>query len=270
MAVITKITTQKKNKDRFNIYIDKGSGEEFWASVDADVLIAFQLKKGRQLPEDEQAAILSEDHKKQAFNKALNYLSYRMRAVKEIKDYLKKNEYPSEVIDSVIDKLSSYGYVDDTEFAKMFVRSRKNTTTKGPLVIRQELHAKGVSSGDIQKGLNEYPLQEQIEAAKKFAEKKAMHKNRASQKEQKQKIATQLMQKGFSKEVIEEALREVSFSSSEEEERDALIHQARKAHRKYKKYAGFDYERRMKQYLYAKGFSFSLIEEIMHSEDLEQ
>lgn len=51
MAIITKITTQQKNQDRFNIFMDygKGKGEEFAFSVDSDVLIKFQLKKGWNL-----------------------------------------------------------------------------------------------------------------------------------------------------------------------------------------------------------------------------
>ena len=49
MAVITKITTQQKNQDRFNIFMDYGKGEEYAFSVDSDVLIHFQLKKGMEL-----------------------------------------------------------------------------------------------------------------------------------------------------------------------------------------------------------------------------
>lgn len=49
MPVITKITAQKKLKDRYNIFTDAGDGEKYAFSVDEDVLIKHQLKKGWNL-----------------------------------------------------------------------------------------------------------------------------------------------------------------------------------------------------------------------------
>lgn len=45
MPNITKITTQKKRKDRYNIFVD----EKYAFSVDEEVLLKFQLKKGMEL-----------------------------------------------------------------------------------------------------------------------------------------------------------------------------------------------------------------------------
>ncbi len=42
MPNITKITTQKKRKDRYNIFVD----EKYAFSVDEEVLLKFHLKKG--------------------------------------------------------------------------------------------------------------------------------------------------------------------------------------------------------------------------------
>ena len=49
MPIITKITTQKKNKERYNIFMDEGKGEQYAFSVDEAVLIKYQLKKGMEL-----------------------------------------------------------------------------------------------------------------------------------------------------------------------------------------------------------------------------
>ena len=45
MPTITKITTQTKRTDRYNIFID----EKYSFSVDEDVLLKFQLKKGKEI-----------------------------------------------------------------------------------------------------------------------------------------------------------------------------------------------------------------------------
>ncbi|MEH7384342.1 RecX family transcriptional regulator, partial [Bacillus sp. JJ1521] len=146
MAIIAKITTQKKNTERFNIFLDygNGNGEEYAFSVDQDILISFQLKKGMELDDLDITEIQFEDEVKKAFNSALNFLSYRMRSTKEVIDYLKKKEVDDPIIPDVLHKLADYKYVNDEEFAKAYVRTQINTTTKGPEVIKQELFEKGI------------------------------------------------------------------------------------------------------------------------------
>ena len=42
---ITKIEVQRKNKERFNLFLD----EQFEMGIDIDTLVKFNLKKGQQL-----------------------------------------------------------------------------------------------------------------------------------------------------------------------------------------------------------------------------
>ncbi|HEX7066436.1 MAG TPA: recombination regulator RecX [Bacillales bacterium] len=263
MAVITRIAVQKKNKGRFNIFLDRGHGEEFGFGVSEDVLVAFALSKGQEIDEAELKKIIFEDEIKVAFNLALNYLSYRMRSVKEIKDYLRKKETVPEVIDKVLERLEHHQYIDDREFAKSFVRSRKRSSTKGPGAIYQELRQKGVAEGEIMLALEEYPPEEQADTAVKFAAKQSRQHRKKSNADMKRSIAQTLAGKGFDREVIDLALNEAELEKDDDEEWDALVIQAEKAHRKYSKYEGWEYEQRMKQYLYRKGFPFSLIDQYL-------
>ncbi|HEU5139198.1 MAG TPA: recombination regulator RecX [Bacillales bacterium] len=263
MAVITRITVQKKNKSRFNIFLDRGHGEEFGFGVSEDVLVAFAISKGQEIDEAELKDIVFEDEIKVAFNLALNSLSYRMRSVKEIKDYLRKKETASEVIEKVLERLEHHQYVDDREFAKSFVRSRKRTSTKGPGAIYQELRQKGVAEGEIVSALEEYPQEEQMETAAKFAAKQARQHRKKSNTDMKRSIAQSLAGKGFDREVIDLALNEGELEKGDDEEWEALVLQAEKAHRRYNKYEGWEYEQRMKQYLYRKGFPFLMIDQYL-------
>lgn len=45
MPKITKIEVQKKNKERFNLFLD----EQFEMGIDIDTLVKFNLKKGNNL-----------------------------------------------------------------------------------------------------------------------------------------------------------------------------------------------------------------------------
>jgi len=63
----------------------------------------------------------------QDYNKALNYsyllLKYRPRAKREIVERLTKKGFSSLVIDKVVSSLENYNYINDEEFAHLFVSS---------------------------------------------------------------------------------------------------------------------------------------------------
>ncbi len=260
MAILTKITTQKKNAERFNIFLDYGKGEEYAFSVDQDVLISFQLKKGMELDDLDISEIQFEDEIKKAFNLALNYLSYRMRSTKEVVDYLKKKEIDDPIIPDVIHKLSDYRYLNDEEFAKAYVQTQVNTTTKGPEVIKQELLEKGIDPEILSKALELFSKEEQIQTASKLITKTIPKNKKVSERHTKQKLEQTLQRKGFTWDIIQIAMEEASIEKDHDEEWLALEHHGLKAHRKYEKLEGAEYNQKMKQVLYRKGFSIEMIE----------
>ncbi|HCW9115752.1 recombination regulator RecX, partial [Staphylococcus aureus] len=73
MPKITKIEVQKKNKERFNLFLD----EQFEMGIDIDTLVKFNLKKGQQLEAADMAEIQKYDHYRIGLNKAIQYLSYK-------------------------------------------------------------------------------------------------------------------------------------------------------------------------------------------------
>ena len=262
MAIITKITTQQKNQDRFNIFMDygKGKGEEFAFSVDSDVLIKFQLKKGMELDDFSFMEIQYQDDIRKAYNKAIHYLSRRMRSEKEIWDYLFSKEIEEPVINEIIHKLSALKYINDEEFALAYVRTQANTTDKGPTIIKMELKEKGIDEGILMLALEEYPLEQQIEKATKISVKFYEKNTKESLKIQKQKLENLLLRKGYTYEVTHIAVNEASIDTEANEDMEAIRFQGEKALRKYSKFSGFEFQQKMKQALYRKGFPMELIE----------
>ncbi|MED4352518.1 recombination regulator RecX [Schinkia azotoformans] len=264
MIKISKITTQTKNIERFNIYIDKGNGEEYGFSVDQDVLIEFQIRKGNTYTEVEINEILYKDEIKKAFNLALKFLSYRMRAEKEIRDYLYKKDYSEDIAGIVIERLKKHQYVNDLEFAKAFVRSRIVNSAKGPLLIRQELQQKGVSEANIQESLKEFPEEIQLDIAFHFAEKNAKQNKTISDYQIKQKIGQALLAKGFSQPIVKTALSEIVIEKDEEQKFQAISKQSEKAYKRYSsKFEGWELDQKVKQYLYQRGFKSEEIESFL-------
>ena len=203
---ITKITTQKQNKERYNIFVDYGQGEEYGFSVDQDILVAYKLKKGLELQNDMLSEMLFEDNIKKAFSLALSFLSYRMRAEKEVVKYLQEKNVEESIIPKVIEKLFHYKYLNDLEFAKAFVRTRMNTTLKGPDFIKKELQDKGINAQYIEKALEQYTGELQLQHVLLFIEKKAKQNQTNSNTMLKRKITANLLGKGFSIDIIEKGI----------------------------------------------------------------
>ncbi|EIJ82072.1 recombination regulator RecX [Bacillus methanolicus PB1] len=268
MAVITKITVQQKNQERYNIYMDFGKGEEYAFSVDKDTLIKFKLKKGFEVDPFLLTEIQYQDDIRKGYHLAINFLAKSMRSEGEVRNYLAEKEIDEPIIKEVILKLYEYKFLDDREYAKAYVRTQKNTTDKGTELIRKGLREKWIGENLIEEALNEYSSEEQIDTAVKVSEK-FLSKNRLeSERTLKLKLEQLLLRKGFSIDVIQAVLREVNFDKKEEEEMAAIRHHGEKLKRKYNKFTGYEFEQKMKQALYRKGFSIDLIEHYLSELEL--
>ena len=268
MPIITKITTQQKNKDRYNIFTDEGKGEKYAFSVDEAVLIKFQLKKGMELDELFLTEIHYEDDIRKAYNRALHYLSRRMRSEGEVRTYLLEKEIDAPIIQEVILKLYHYQFLNDEQYAIAYVRTQMNTTDKGSIVIKRELKERGVNDGLIEKALQEYSYEAQLETAQKLCVKMVNKNKKDSDLVLKQKIEQMLVRKGYSFEIISDALAKTELDRKDEV-MDALRYQAEKLERKYANYTGYEYEQKMKSALYRKGFAMEQIEKYLSQRPLE-
>ncbi len=158
MVVITKISIQKNATDGYNIFLN----DRYAFSVDEQVLIQYQLKKGKQLSELELMQIQSEDEIRKAYNVATQYLSFRMRAKQEVRTYLERKEYEERVIDAVLQKLTDQQYIDDVEFATAYVRTYMSLVKKDQCMIERESKEKGVHEAEINQAMLLYKKEEQF------------------------------------------------------------------------------------------------------------
>lgn len=260
MVVITKISVQKNNKNRYSIFSESGKGEEYAFSVDEDVLIKYQLKKGMELDDLPVSEILYQDDIRKAYNLALHYLAHRMRSEGEVREYLTKKEVAAPTIHEAINRLYKYKFLDDDEFAKAFVRTQMNTTDKGPEVVKIGLKEKGINEKLMDEAIREYPFEKQIEKAEQLANKLIIKNRKDSSRILKQKLEQFLIRKGYSFSVIQLVMEDSVTEKEVEEELTALRFQGEKLQRKHSKLTGFEYKQKIKQGLYNKGFSIELID----------
>ncbi|WP_085993167.1 recombination regulator RecX [Oceanobacillus senegalensis] len=260
MRKITRITTQKKRKDRYNIYLSEGQTEVYGFSVDEAILVEFQLRKGLELDDSLIETLIEKDTIQKSYSLAINYLSYRMRTKKEMNDYLVKKEVEPDHIDIIIERLIKEKLLDDKLFAEMFVRTRMNTSYKGPLLIKKELMDKGVASLIASHAVEEYPYEVQYEKISKLIEKKLQKSNKDSFQKQIQKIQANILQKGFNQAIITDVLSEMKEEKNEDMEWEAVVYQGDKLLRKHaRKHEGYMLKNKLKEGLYRKGFTMELI-----------
>lgn len=201
---ITKIEQQKKNSKRLTIFLD----DKFWLGVSQETFACFKLKKGQIISKEKQQEIVSFEEREQAWQKALGYLSYRARSKQEIIDYLKKKDFKQKTIKKTIAKLAKYNYINDKQFVRSWILSRKSKG-KGPRFIYSELIKKGFDASEIEKMIETcYNQSSQIETCLEVA-KKYLKKNNFNLKnyQNKQKLFRFLGQRGFDYDIIKEVLR---------------------------------------------------------------
>lgn len=256
MSIITKITTQTKRIDRYNIFID----EKYAFSVDEDVLLKFELRKGMEIDSLLISQIQYQDDIQKAYSLALGYLAYRMRSEAEVRLFLKKKEMEETLINETIHKLYRFRYLNDLDFAKAYVRTHVSGGNKGPITLQLELKEKGIRENIIQEALLEYPFEVQVGQAKRLAEKSIKKEKNMSERALKQKLEQMLSRKGFSRDSIVMVLEDVRIEKNDEEEWDSLCFHAEKIVRRYRAYEGFAFQQKVKQALYRKGFPLELID----------
>lgn len=251
---ITSIKAQKR-KGRYNIYIDG----EYAFPVAESVLVKYMLTKGMTVSKELQKKLETEDNFSKSYTRALNYLSYSLRTEKQIRDDLIDKDFGL-FVDEVIFKLKDQNLINDLEYAKSYIRTSARINRKGPRVIANELRTKGITELQIEDAMTEYPYDLQLENASKLIEKQMKKPNKSSEREKMNKISAFLYGKGYSSDVINEAMEIVEPEIDEDAEFEALVKQADKAWRRYqRKSSGYELIQKLKTYLYAKGYPSDLI-----------
>lgn len=264
MIKITRITTQKRKSNRYNIFIDDGTGEKYGFSVDEDILIKFRLQKGMELQEHKINELTQQDSKQKGYHQAIHYLSYRIRSKKEMYDYLMKKEVDEGHIQAIIERLESEKLIDDKQFADAFVKTRLNNSRKGPTLIKRELLDKGISGTIADEALFVFTYEKQYDKAYKLAEKRMGKKSKDSLSKQMLKIQAYLQRNGYKQEVITDVMAEIKENNEEHSDWEALLYHGERLKRRFsKKFQGDELRYKMKEGLYRQGFSLALIDRFL-------
>lgn len=148
---------------------------------------------------------------------SLKFLSYRQRSEKEIRDYLMRKKVAEETVDQIIAKLKEQRFLNDEEFARMWIESRNRSKPRSKRLLTLELKQKGISDEIIESQLGQVfdgqagqklGGKDDVFLAKKVIMRKVNKYKNLPKQEIYKKLGGMLARRGFDWETIKEAIDE--------------------------------------------------------------
>ena len=205
---ITKIERQERNRGRYSVFLD----DEYSFGLDEEIVVNRNIAVDQYLAEEQIAELILVDERRRAKTKAFRYLANRDHSERELADKLVRNGFRKEVIQRLTEELRGLHFLDDESFAKSFARSRLVQKPIGRRGMSNELKKRGITESILENTLEEiYSEFDERELAKKLAEKKTGSKRNADPLKTKKNLSDFLSRRGFSWEIVEEALSDIEW-----------------------------------------------------------
>ena len=197
----------KKGKNDVTIQLD----DDKYLILKLEVFLKSGLKKGDEISEDRFSFLIEQNKLFYIKQKAFRLLGRRQHSSSELRRKLWNKDYEQKLIDEVIEDLSKNGYIDDTEFIRVFMAEKSKTKNWSRKRIKSELIKRGLDSKLIDKILSEQYSESDFDNASTVAKKKVevLTKRNLEKKELRTKLSTYLFSKGFDYEVIKDVVNQI-------------------------------------------------------------
>lgn len=202
--LITKIEKQKKRRGRYSIFLDN----EFGFGITDNTLLKFGLRKNDELTEQKIDEIKNYDEFDYAKKYSFDLLSRSPKSEKEIRTKLKQKKITDSNIIKVINALKELKFLDDVNYAKLFVESKLRNNPAGKVVIKNKLREKGIGKELIEESIeNFYDDAVEEKKAESILLKYMKKKTGDDYYTLKRKCFQHLVSKGFDFDLVNELLR---------------------------------------------------------------
>ncbi len=201
-----KFRIKNKTKTIFVVQTDN----DIWGILPIKILHFFSLspKNEVELSNEKEAELFSEIEKF-AWNKLLNFLSFRERSIWECNYFLKQLPLKSEIAEKLISKAVSMNFVNDKRFAEIYTEDLIEKD-KNEKEIKQKLFEKHIPEVMINSVLSKLLTpQKKEEILIKNIEKALARFVQYKGRERREKILNYLSRKGFSYWEVKEKIEEL-------------------------------------------------------------
>jgi regulatory protein len=139
---------------------------------------------------------------------AVRLLEAQPKTRKQLVRRLKLHGFEASLIEEALDRLERAGILNDQEFARIWITSRRQYRPRGDYVLKQELIKKGVEIEVIEAAFEICEPADQQQMVRDLVEKKWKALAYLSPAERKKRILNFLSRRGFRYDVAQEVLRD--------------------------------------------------------------
>lgn len=157
--------------------------------------------------------------KRSTYERALDMLEARSRAVAELRRLLIRKGEPEAEVDAAIERLRANGLLDDANFARQLTRSKAVGAGLSRRRIQQELTKRGVARALADEAIEEVFDEEGVdeeESIERVARKKLRTLTNVDDATRKRRLYGFLARRGYDNEEIQRVLRDVLEATSTE------------------------------------------------------
>ena len=198
MARVVKLVSASGRRGRLQVILDDGSLLELAG------IIAISLASGQELSVQDQDTLKQRDRVEDAYERVLNYLSFRPRSEAEIRRYLVEKEVDQRVGEEVIARLLRAGLLDDQAFARYWVENREAFHPRGKWALRAELRRAGIATEAIDNVISSV---DDEASALRAAQRKAYQMRSCDDQEFRRRLLSFLQRRGYSYDVADRVVR---------------------------------------------------------------
>ena len=170
------------------------------------------LKEGEDVEDEVFESVIFECDCIKAQKESIKYLSSRMRTAKQLAKHLAEKGFDGKIIDLTIDRMSSWGYIDDAAYARTFIEYRLSSSKKSWRAIEYDLKLEGVPKDVILEVLSGY---EKDECERALEVSLKIVKDRRDEKTLK-RLQGSLARNGFYWDAISYALKQLGHEEDED------------------------------------------------------
>jgi regulatory protein len=150
---------------------------------------------------------------------SLKLLERTRRTRSDLARRLRERGYAGSVIDTVLERLTAVGLIDDVEYARAFLAGRWGRRPAGWRKLELDLKAKGIGGEDIAAARRlveeQQGVGDEVGAARKVVEQASRRLAALDPRKRRQRLWALLSRRGFAGETIEAALSAPAVEAEE-------------------------------------------------------
>ena len=243
---ITKIT--KKTGNKYELIIDNKKHVIY-----DDVLLKYHILKPCEITKEVYDNLLKENDNILVYSKIINYISFKTRSEKEVRDKLYTLTTSGNVIENTLQRLRDEGYLNNSLYLEAFIKDRLNLSLYGPSRITNDLIKKGFRINEIKKSLDLIDFKTWEDRCNKIIVKLVKSLKKGSNRANIAKIRANLINNGYEDKYFSNLLNNLSLNEEDNLKKDYDLLKKKLE----KKYSGDTLEYKIKEKLYAKGYNIS-------------